>query len=440
MMERVMDTVTEENRKDRLNKERMEKIDFKMVTFSLGGKDYGIDIMKVKEISKADRFTYVPNTAPFVKGVYNLRGEIISIIDLRIMFHLPAEKKKEGVPENIIILRLDEYLIGVVVDTIDKVVGISSETIQPAPSLFGDINIKYIKGVVNHEGRLYILLDVDRILGAEREEVRKEIETPLLKRVEEKTEAQDNHQAVDFSFIIDTLATFKKFTVNSINENWVRKRFDEWKSDRAYKGEDFQLKDPVEAEEYLSAFYSPYTGRFWAEEYCRSFEAFLPELTGGSFNVWNAGCGNGYETYSLAVLLKSRYPSSIIKIWAHDNDLLNISNAPNLLVNPEEVPEKYHSFLVEGKNGYQFSQVIKDSILFEYHDLLHQSSFPEVDFIVARDIVSFLNPGEQEKVFSEFMDKLKPGGLLFLGQNEILNLEGWEMVDRGTMKAYKKEV
>ena len=65
-----------------------EAVDYKMITFTLGGKDYAIDIMDVKEIAKTGRFTYVPNTLPFVLGVYNLRGEIIPIIDLRIFFHL----------------------------------------------------------------------------------------------------------------------------------------------------------------------------------------------------------------------------------------------------------------------------------------------------------------------------------------------------------------
>jgi chemotaxis signal transduction protein len=74
---------------------RAEKIDFKMITFSLAGKEYGVDIMNVKEIAKAGRFTYVPNALPFVRGVYNLRGDIISVIDLRIFFHLPAERKEE---------------------------------------------------------------------------------------------------------------------------------------------------------------------------------------------------------------------------------------------------------------------------------------------------------------------------------------------------------
>ena len=296
-----MGAVTEDMEKDKVRKERTEKIDFKMITFSLGGKDYGVDIMKVKEISKADKFTYVPNTAPFVRGVYNLRGEIISIIDLWTMFHLTMEKKKESTLENIIIIRLDEYMIGVVVDSIDKVVGISSSNIQPSPSLFGDINIKYIKGVVNHEGRLYILLDVERILGVQEEEVKEDKNLLLLQQESKKTTAAKAAE-VDFSFIIDTLATFKKFTVNSLNEKWVKNRFEEWKAKRSYGGEDFQLKDPSEAEEYLSSFYSLFTGQFWEEPYCDDFESFLPERIDGVFNVWNAGCGKGTETFSIAAV------------------------------------------------------------------------------------------------------------------------------------------
>jgi len=63
---------------------------------SLAGKDYGVDIMSVKEIAKADKFTFVPNAASFIRGVYNLRGDIIPIIDLRSFFHLSYEKKPRG--------------------------------------------------------------------------------------------------------------------------------------------------------------------------------------------------------------------------------------------------------------------------------------------------------------------------------------------------------
>ena len=140
---RVMtaDQVSEEKEKN------IATVDFKMVTFSLSGKDYAIDIMSVKEIAKAGRFTYVPNTAPFVLGVYNLRGDIIPIIDLRLFFNIEIEERSDDQIENVIIVSVDDNVFGIVVDGIDKVVGIQKSTIQPPHPLFGDINIKYISGV-----------------------------------------------------------------------------------------------------------------------------------------------------------------------------------------------------------------------------------------------------------------------------------------------------
>ena len=140
-------------------------VDFKMVTFSLSGKDYAIDIMSVKEIAKAGRFTFVPNTAPFVLGVYNLRGDIIPIIDLRLFFNIEIEERSDDHIENVIIVSVDDNVFGIVVDGIDKVVGIQKSTIQPPHPLFGDINIKYISGVVESENRLYVLLDIGRIFA-----------------------------------------------------------------------------------------------------------------------------------------------------------------------------------------------------------------------------------------------------------------------------------
>ena len=156
---RVMTTeqVAEEKEKN------IATVDFKMVTFSLSGKDYAIDIMSVKEIAKAGRFTFVPNTAPFVLGVYNLRGDIIPIIDLRLFFNIEIEERSDDQIENVIIVSVDDNVFGIVVDGIDKVVGIQKSTIQPPHPLFGDINIKYISGVVECENRLYVLLDIGRI-------------------------------------------------------------------------------------------------------------------------------------------------------------------------------------------------------------------------------------------------------------------------------------
>ena len=147
------------------DKDNVSVVDYKMVTFSLAGKDYAIDIMQVKEIAKTGRFTYVPNTLPFVLGVYNLRGEIIPIIDLRLFFNIDIPTRDDNSVENMLIVSVGDQLFGVVVDAIDKVVGIQKSKIQPPHPLFGDINIKYIYGVVECQDHLYILLDIERIFN-----------------------------------------------------------------------------------------------------------------------------------------------------------------------------------------------------------------------------------------------------------------------------------
>lgn len=313
---------------------RSDKIDFKMITFSLAGKEYGVDIMNVKEIAKAGRFTYVPNAAPFVRGVYNLRGEIISVIDLRIFFHLPAERKEEEALESLIILRIDEHVFGVIVDAIDKVVGISSSSLQPPHPIFGDINVKYIKGIVENTGKLYIILDVEKIFAPERAEegpkaAVMDVRAALAAGEAEVASAAGSGGDVAASFIKETLAAFRRFYVTFVNEEWFAGRFAEWKAIR--KGSDLQLKEESEADEFLEGFWSPDTGALWEDDYAAEVEKVLPPIESKSINVWNPGCGKGYETWALACVLRKRYPDSRIKIWANDSDLLAISMAPNMV-------------------------------------------------------------------------------------------------------------
>ncbi len=452
-MEQVKNKVL--NKKTEDQQEALENIDFKMVTFSLAGKDYGIDIMKVKEIAKDIDFTYVPNTAPYVRGVYNLRGDIISIIDLRVMFNLPVEQRPEGDPENIIILRLDSGIIGVIVDSTDKVIGISSETIQPTHPLFGDINVKYISGVVENENRLYIILDVERIFTTEEAMPAEHIQPPAAERAAgagptetvptdvssaAKTQAEKDTTALQLNFIKETLATFKQFYVTSLNEQWVRVRLVEWRKLRESRDKEVQLKTVEEANEFLYPFYSTYTGRLFGEEYINEIKNILPQEGPATVSAWNPGCGNGYETYSLAGTLKDRYPESRVKIWANDNDLLSISSAPGLYFDQTEAAQTLQKYLVEGNYGYQFSSEIKESIFFEYHDILHQNPFPAVDVIMARDVLSFLQPQDQQKIISEFKEKLKPHGIVIVGENEIITADGWTPLENGgRVVAFRKK-
>jgi len=425
-------------------KERADTVDFKMVTFSLAGKDYGVDIMNVKEIAKADKFTYVPNAASFVRGVYNLRGDIIPIIDLRMFFHLPVEKKKDNL-ENMLILRIGDRVYGTIVDKIDKVVGINSDSIQPPHPIFGDINIKFISGVVEKQGALYIILDVIRIFSQSEDDKQKArgavsdtgaagayfIPPAAQEQVNtEKIAAADTA----LGFVRESLPALRHFYPSGLNEEWIRKRFAGWSGSRS--GVDLQLKNAAEADEYLSTFFSPDTGRFWSDDYASFVKNLLPNLGSGNIQVWNIGCGKGYETFSFACILKSRYPEGQLKIWANDSDIMAISQAPNMTFDLEDLPDYCHEFMVNGRNGYSFNQVIKDSIVFEYHDILNDNPLPDLDIILVRDVLSFFQVQDQNRLVQSFKEKLRNRGIVILGRNETLSGLDWEYIGKEPVSAF----
>jgi purine-binding chemotaxis protein CheW len=424
-------------------KEKAETVDYKIITFSLAGKDYGVDIMNVKEIAKADKFTFVPNAASFVRGVYNLRGDIIPIIDLRTFFHLPQEKKLDG-QENMLILRINDLVYGTIVDKIDKVVGINSESIQPPHPIFGDINIKFISGVVEKEGALYIILDVIRIFGQTEESKGKAQggvsdsgdyyvpPSPPAAQVQEQPVVASNST---LDFIKESLSALKRFVVSPLNEFWVNKRFSEWRVGRT--DSDLQLRDATDADDFLKTFTSPCTGVFWDEDYAEAVKGSLSNIASNTIQVWNIGCGKGYETFSFACILKSMYPNAHIKIWANDSDIMAISQVPGMVIDEEgDVPEYCRPFLVKGKNGYSFNQVIKDSVVFEYHDVLNEMSLPDLDIILARDILSYFAEQDQTRMIGSFAEKLKSNGLVILGKNEEIFGGSWTPISNDNVSVF----
>jgi len=422
-------------------KDRVDDIDFKMITFSLAGKDYGVDIMNVKEIAKADKFTFVPNAASFIRGVYNLRGDIIPVIDLRTFFHLPMEKKPDGV-ENLLILHINDQVYGTIVDKIDKVIGINHESIQPPHPIFGDINIKFISGVVEKQGDLYIILDVIRIFTVSDEDKGKTRAGVAADTGEyyvpppgaEQTQLQRASSDSAIVFLQESLAALRRFTVSRVNENWLHKRFKEWSVGRS--GESLQLRSASDADEFLAPFASPCTGGFWSESYAAAIKKMLPDYSSSIINVWNIGCSKGYETYSFACILKSRYPNSRIKIWANDNDIMAVSQAPNMTYELDEIPEYCRHYMVHGANGYSFSPVIKDSIVFEYHDIMHENALPELDIILVRDVISYLPASEQSRVIEGFSESLKNHGVIIMGRNEELTGAIWNPIADDPVSAF----
>jgi len=444
-MAAIMKDLVQVNADLQAQKERIETVDYKMITFSLAGKDYGVDIMNVKEIARADKFTFVPNAASFVRGVYNMRGDIIPIIDLRTFFHLPRDQKSDG-QENMLILRINEQVYGTIVDKIDKVVGVNRETIQPPHPIFGDINIKYISGVVEKSGELYVILDVVRIFSQKEEGKEKDLGSvsstgdffvpPPTIGGSTFSELQRRESATDsaIGFLKEGLTALRRFTVSPLNESWMRKRFAEWNTMRT--DADLQLRTSADADEFLASFPSPFSGTFWRDDYALDVKNLLPKLSSNTVHVWNIGCGKGFETFSFACILKSKYPDAQIKIWANDNDIMAISQATNMTFDIDEVPEYCRSFVVKGNSGYSFNQAIKDSVVFEYHDVLNDNPLPHLDIILARDILSFFSEQDQHRMMGSFMEKLKSDGLVIMGKNEELPSGNWMSVSSELVSAF----
>jgi purine-binding chemotaxis protein CheW len=134
----------------------------KFLTFFLAGEEYGIEILKVHEIIGMMSITAVPRTPEFIRGVINLRGKIIPIIDLRLKLDMEATEQTDETCT--IVVQAGELEIGVVVDKVSEVLDIASGDIDDAPAFGGDVRSDYILGIGKSEGRVKLLLDIDRVL------------------------------------------------------------------------------------------------------------------------------------------------------------------------------------------------------------------------------------------------------------------------------------
>ena len=141
----------------------------KYLTFTLAEEEYGIGILKIKEIIGMLPITPVPRTPPFVKGVINLRGKVIPIIDLRLKFGMEEIDYTDRTC--IIVVEIEgesgTILMGIVVDTVSEVLNIKAEDIEDTPAFGTDLNTDYILGIAKMEGGVKILLDIDRVLNTE---------------------------------------------------------------------------------------------------------------------------------------------------------------------------------------------------------------------------------------------------------------------------------
>jgi purine-binding chemotaxis protein CheW len=136
----------------------------KYLTFRLSREEYGLPVLKVREIIKLLEITAVPQSPPHVKGVINLRGKVIPVVDLRLKFSLPAQPYDEQT--SIIVVEIagahGKILMGVIVETVCEVLNIAADEIEETPHFGDHVRTDYMRGVAKVKGTVKILLDLDR--------------------------------------------------------------------------------------------------------------------------------------------------------------------------------------------------------------------------------------------------------------------------------------
>jgi len=137
----------------------------KFLTFQLKNEEYGLEILKVREIIGVMNITTVPRTPDYVKGVINLRGKVVPVIDLRLKFDLQGADY--GRRTCIIVVNVNRLDMGIVVDTVSEVINIDSEQIEETPSFGMNLNTDYILGMGKVGNEVKILLHIDKVLSAE---------------------------------------------------------------------------------------------------------------------------------------------------------------------------------------------------------------------------------------------------------------------------------
>jgi purine-binding chemotaxis protein CheW len=133
-----------------------------IVSFRLGGEEYGVEITRVKEIILLGEITRVPQTPAYIRGLINLRNNVIPVVDLRLRFGMPDQAPSEET--RIMIVHVAGRTLGLIVDAVNEVLRVERDRIAPPPPAVVSLGKDYLTGLVQLEQRLLILLDLDRIL------------------------------------------------------------------------------------------------------------------------------------------------------------------------------------------------------------------------------------------------------------------------------------
>jgi len=134
------------------------------LSFALGEEHYGVDILKVQEIRGYDSVTRLPDAPDYIKGVINLRGTIVPVIDLRLKLRL--KEARYDAFTVMIVLNVEDRVVGIVVDSVSDVIPLNDDQIRPTPEFGSEVDTRFISGIGTQDDRMLILLDIETLLDS----------------------------------------------------------------------------------------------------------------------------------------------------------------------------------------------------------------------------------------------------------------------------------
>lgn len=146
-----------------MSEQQYANSEIQLVIFKLGREEYGVSILQVQEIKRITEITRVPHTPEYIKGVINLRGSVLPVIDLKRRLNLPQQALTENT--RIIIVKVKEISVGMIVDAVSEVMTINQQNIDSPDVVAGSVSANYLSGVGKLENRLLILLNLEEITG-----------------------------------------------------------------------------------------------------------------------------------------------------------------------------------------------------------------------------------------------------------------------------------
>ena len=144
--------------------------EIQIVTFILDDQEFGLNILEVQEINKLTTVTKIPNSAGYIEGIINLRNKIIPIINLKKRMQFDNVDNINDKTARIIVVNINETIVGFIVDSVSEVLRISQETVEPLPDLINNVKSEYVKGVIRYNDRLLILIDLKKIIQEDQEQ------------------------------------------------------------------------------------------------------------------------------------------------------------------------------------------------------------------------------------------------------------------------------